>query len=67
MLEMTGCLTVHKEHSAVFPLTQWLCKRATYIAHLVFDVTHLSIGYHGLFSLRIIWPGVDLTIDYTVA
>jgi len=35
MLEVTGCLTVHKEHSAVFPFTQWLCKHATYVAHLV--------------------------------
>jgi len=67
MLEVTGCLTVHKEHSAVFPLPQWLYKRATYIDHLVFDVAHLSTGYHGLFSLGIIWPGVDLTIDHTVA
>ena len=35
MLEVTGCSTAHKEHSAVFPLPQWLYKHGQYIAHLV--------------------------------
>ena len=35
MLAVTGYLTVHKEHGAVFPFTQWLYKLAIYVAHLV--------------------------------